>query len=190
MSGGHWRRFCFVATLLLLFALPELIAGAFGTVLPLTGAFICYLTLTYSWRTGIAAGFAAGVVLDLAFGRDFPWLVIALALLVLIAWSFRHNRELHDWPDVILPLLSSLAGMELVFLAAELPACDGTWEAVLGLLGLFVWNCVWGTLFGCLMVPLLDFLAGLLGLPAALKSERSLSRGRIRYPTVKVGRRS
>ena len=110
MSGGHWRRFCFVATLLMLFALPELIAGAFGTVLPLTGAFICYLTLIYNWRTGIAAGFAAGVVLDLAFGRDFPWLVIAFALLVLIAWSFRYNREFRDWPDLILPLLSSLAG--------------------------------------------------------------------------------
>jgi len=190
VSGGHWRRFCFVATLLLLFALPELIAGAFGTVLPLTGAFICYLTLIYSWRTGIAAGIAVGVVLDLAFGRDFPWLVIAFALLVLIAWGFRHNRELHDLPDVILPLLASLAGMELVFLFAELPGSDGSFEAIGVALGLLVWNCVWGTLFGCLMVPLLDSLAGALGLPRALQSERTLVRGKLRYPTVKVGRRS
>lgn len=190
MSGGHWRRFCFIATLLLLFALPELIAGAFGTVLPLTGALICYLTLIYSWRTGIAAGFAVGVVLDLAFGRDFPWLVIAFAFLVLIAWGFRHNREFRDWPDLILPMLASLAGMELIFFIAELSGCDGSWEAVAGLLGLLVWNCVWGTLLGCLVAPLLDWLAGMLGLPHALKSERFPGRGKIRYPTVKVGRRS
>ncbi len=189
MNASRWRRFGFIATMLMLFALPELIAGAFGTVLPLTGAFICYLTLIYSWRTGIVAGIAVGMVLDLAFGRDFPWLLVAFAVLVLIAWGFRRSREFHELTDMVLPLFVSLAGMEAIFLLPELFTSDVSPEAFGTAFGCLLWNGVLGTLLGCLMAPLLDSLAGGLGLPRVLSKERASGRGKLRYPTVKVGRR-
>ncbi|MBQ4106536.1 MAG: hypothetical protein IJC73_03045 [Lentisphaeria bacterium] len=159
--------YVFLTTAAAVLILLELAAGTFGVILPLAAAVVLYAARTRSRRTTLILAFVCGAVIDLVYGRTSPVSVPALLLGGLIAVQ-SHRREVGAWIDLLLPVLSGMAGYQVILLLAAWfrgePGLMALWRTC-GVI-------LWGTGVSLLVFAALDWICEWLGLTAILPHRR------------------
>ena len=76
-------------------ALLEVLLGSSGVLLPLTAMVAFYFYVLRCWRQALLLSWAIGTMVDMAYGRSFPYYLVLLLLVLLIARVWKGYQMTH-----------------------------------------------------------------------------------------------
>ncbi len=163
-------KLLFVATVIILAMLIELLSGSIGLYLPLTALVAFYLYGSMSLEIGIFVALLAGIILDLVYGRTLILTPIILIVAIGAGWCLHRKR-----PELLLETIPSgiAVGIVVAVGASVMRLLNGLPHPFQRL----PWEMVWLGGIGLLLFPLviiiLDPIAQQLGFPRFIKKSRS-----------------
>ena len=84
-------------------ALLEELLGTGGVLLPLTAMVAFYFFVLRCWRHALLLAWVIGTMVDMSFGRSFPYYLVLMPLVLLVARVWKGYQMTHLYVAQILP---------------------------------------------------------------------------------------
>ena len=94
-------------------ALLEVLLGSYGVLLPLTALVAFYFFVLKCWRQALLLSWIIGTLVDLAYGRSFPYYLLLIPLVLGTARLWREYQMTHLYAAQFIPglLIGFLTGV-------------------------------------------------------------------------------
>ncbi len=104
-------RACYIFLVLAASVMIETKLGSLGVVIPLAAMSVYYFSMMQGWRIGLALGFAAGLAVDMLYGREVPVSTLGFMAVsgVTVFWLLKGETKdylLHVVPGLLTGLVA------------------------------------------------------------------------------------